>query len=64
MAYTNFLRWIKEIFNDPWDDYFNTQKKCDEADDIEPLPLTYVPDHFKTQKMCDKAVREDAFSLQ
>ena len=48
MAYTNFLRWIKEIFNDPWDDYFNTQKKCDEADDIEPLPLTYVPDHFKT----------------
>ena len=37
---------------------------CDEAADIEPLSLAYVPDHFKTQKMCDKAVEGDPWLLK
>ena len=64
MAYTNFLGWIKEIFNELWNEYFNTQEMYDKAVDIEPLSLAYVPDHFKTQEMCDKAVEGDPWLLK
>ena len=30
---------------------------CNEAVDIEPLLLAYVPDCFKSQETCDKVVR-------
>ena len=63
MAYTNFLGWIKEIFNELWNEHFNTQEMYDKAVDIEPLSLAYVSDHFKTQKMCNKAVEGDPWLL-
>ena len=43
--------WIVTIL-----DHLKTQEMCNEAVDIEPLSLAYVPDHFKTQEMCDKVV--------
>ena len=44
------LSMVKYI---PW-----SQGMCDEAVDMEPCSLAYVPDHFKTQRMCERAVEK------
>ena len=36
---------------------------CNEAVDIEPVSLAYVPDRFKTQEMCVDAVRRYTYTL-
>ena len=45
-------------------DHLKTQEMCDEAVDIEPLSLAYIPDHFKTQEMCNKTVRNETYVLR
>ena len=36
---------------------------CNEAFDIEPFSLPYVPVHFKTQELCERAVEEGLYML-
>ena len=47
----NILGWLKEI-----SEHLNTQEMYNEAVQMEPCSVAFVPDHFKTQEMCNKAV--------
>ena len=36
---------------------------CNEAVEVDPYTLRFIPNHFKTQKMCDDAVEKYPSSL-
>ena len=40
------------------------QEMCDEAVNMEPRSLEFVPDHLKTEEMCNKAVRREPYTLR
>ena len=46
---SNVPFWIKEILN-----HFKTQEMCDNALEINPLSLAYVPDHHIIPEMCNE----------
>ena len=50
------LSMVKYI---PW-----TQEMCDEAVDMEPCSLAYVPDHCKKQGMCERALEKFPRALE
>ena len=37
---------------------------CNDAVDVNPWQLSYVPNYFKTQKMCDDVVLRQSYFLQ
>ena len=36
---------------------------CNEAVNVKPLSLGFVPDHLKTQEMCNEAVKANPYTL-
>ena len=56
--FANVPVWIREI-----PEHLKTQEMCDEAVDMEPCSLAYVPYCFKTEEMCKEAVRREPYTL-